>query len=128
MKIVQINDNLKINIEMIYSLEKYDNQFNINEWENNYKEYLEQFTKEPPLLEIDGGELYQPNVNEVIDTDKCKAYAEALNEYIINTIGEKPDYYEEFCIILCTGLKVNIDKTIYDKVNEYLERYINKEN
>ena len=44
MKIVQINDNLKINIEMIYSLEKYDNQFSINEWENNYKEYLEQFT------------------------------------------------------------------------------------
>lgn len=111
---------------MIYSLEKHNNQLDIDDWENNYKEYLEQFTNDPPLLTIDNGELYQPNVNEVIDTDKYKAYAEALNDYILNIVGEKPYYYEEFCIILCTGLKVNVDKTIYDKVNEYLNKFLDE--
>ena len=124
MKIVQINDNLKINIEMIYSLEKHNNQFDIDEWENNYKVYLEQFTKDPPLLEINEGELYRPNINETIDKDKLKLYGEALNYHILNIVGEKPYYYEEYFLILCTGLKVNIDKTIYDKVNEYLNNFL----
>ena len=126
MKIVQVNDNLKINIEMIYSLEKYNNKFNIDEWELTYKSYLEEFTNDPPLLEIDNGELYKPDTDKIIDKDKYKAYAKSLNEYILNIIGEKPDYVEEYYVILCSGLKVNIDKTIYNKLDEYLESYICK--
>lgn len=126
MKIVQVNDNLKINIEMIYSLERYNNKFNIDEWELTYKSYLEEFTNDPPLLEIDNGELYKPDTDKIIDKDKYKAYAKSLNEYILSIIGKKPDYVEEYYVILCSGLKVNIDKTIYNKLDEYLESYVCK--
>ena len=124
MKIVQINENLKINIEMIYSLEKKDNQFDIDEWEISYKEYIKEFTDDPPLLPISENEMYQPDPENGIDKDKVKLYGEALKNYILEIIGEKPYYYVEYTIILCTGLKVNIDKTIYDKLNEYLNEYI----
>lgn len=124
MKIVQINDNLKINIEMIYSLEKHDNQFDINEWESNYKEYLNTFLNDPPLLAINDDELFRPEQDNTNNKDKLKLYGEALNKYILDIIGEKPSYREEFYVILCTGLKVNIDKTIYNKIDKYLESYI----
>ena len=44
MKIIKISDNLKINIEMLYSLEKRDNKKDIDEWENRYQKYLSDFT------------------------------------------------------------------------------------
>ena len=37
MKIIKISDNLKINIEMLYSLEKRDNKKDIDEWEKHAK-------------------------------------------------------------------------------------------
>ena len=42
MKIIKINDNIKINIEMIYSLEHHNNQYEVDEWKNKYKSHLEE--------------------------------------------------------------------------------------
>jgi len=127
MKIIQINDNVKINIEMIYSLERKDNQNEINEWNNEYKKLLDEFTKNPPLLVIDNDELFQPKVDDINDSDKMMQYADSLNTYILSILGEQPEYVEKYQIILATGLKINIDKFIYDKINNYLEKYIDKE-
>ena len=52
MKIVKINDDLKINIEQIYSLERTDNQKDINTWNNNYEYYLNEYSKNPITLPI----------------------------------------------------------------------------
>lgn len=128
MKIIQINDHIKINVEMIYSLEYHHNQHLIDEWQNKYTSQLEEFSKDPPLLPISEDEVYKPVFGESIDEEKMKLYGDALTSYIVDCIGECPKYNEQYYVILCTGLKVNLDKTIYDKINEYLEQYIDKEN
>lgn len=127
MKIIQINDNVKINIEMIYSLERKVNENEINEWNNEYKKLLDEFTKNPPLLPIDNDELFQPKVDDINDSDKMMQYADSLNTYILSILGEQPEYVEKYQVILATGLKINIDKFIYDKINNYLEKYTEKE-
>lgn len=124
MKIVKINDNLKINIEMIYSLERHDNKNDIDEWNNNYSKYLEELSKDPPLLTITDTEVFQPKFGETNDENKMKLYGEALNNYILSIIGNCPTYVENYFIILVTGLKINIDKTIYDAIDEYLNNFL----
>ena len=124
MKIIQINDNIKINVEMIYSLEYHDNQSDIDEWQNNYKNYFKSFSDDPPLLPITDEELFQPIYGTDNDEEKMKLYLEALEYHIISIIGECPEYNETYYVILCTGLKINIDKVIYDKINEYLNKFV----
>ena len=124
MKIIQINDNIKINIEMIYSLEHHDNKSEIMEWENNYKDYFKSFSDDPPLLPINGEEVFQPIRGENNDEEKMKLYLDALTNYIISIVGSCPEFIETYYVILCTGLKININKTIYDKINEYLNKFV----
>lgn len=127
MKIIKINDNIKINIEDIYSLEKHNNQNEINEWNNKYDKYLTSFYKDPPLLPITDKEVFKPVYGEEIDKDKMKLYADALSNHILTIIGEPPVFKEIYFIILSTGIKINIDKTIYDIIDKHLEKYIEKE-
>ena len=127
MKIIQLSDNIKINIEAIYSLEKHNNQNELDEWENEYQNYIEQCTKDPPLLPITDDEVWRPIFGETCDEEKMKLYGESLSVYINSMIGECPILKENYIIILNTGLKINIDKFIYDKINNYLEKYIDKE-
>ena len=127
MKIIKINDNIKINIEMIYSLEHHNNQYEVDEWKNKYKSHLEEFSKNPPLLPISNDEVYKPVFGESVDEEKMKLYGDALSSYIVDCIGDCPKYVEQYYVILCTGLKVNLDKGIYDKINEYLEKNIDYE-
>ena len=126
MKIIKISDNLKINIEMLYSLEKRDNKKDIDEWENRYQKYLSDFTQDPPMLAITDDEVFQPVFGEEVDEDKMKLYGDALSNHIISIIGACPIYNETYFVILASGLKINIDKTIYDTIDEYLNKFMDK--
>ena len=126
MKIIKISDNLKINIEMLYSLEKRDNKKDIDEWENKYQKYLSNFTQDPPMLAITDDDVFQPVFGEEVDEDKMKLYGDALSNHIISIIGACPIYNETYFVILASGLKINIDKTIYDAIDEYLNKFMDK--
>ena len=126
MKIIKISDNLKINIEMLYSLEKRDNKKDIDEWENRYQKYLSDFTQDPPMLAITDDEVFQPVFGEEVDNEKMKLYGDALSNHIISIIGACPIYNETYFVILASGLKINIDKTIYDAIDEYLNKFLDK--
>ena len=124
MKIVKINDDLKINIEQIYSLERKNNQQKINEWINEYDDYIKDFTENPPELIIDDIKIYRPEFDKKNSKEDLNKYMKALDSYIISIIGERPKYNETYSVILITGLKINIDKIIYEKIDQYLEQYI----
>ena len=123
MKIVKINDDLKINIDCIYSLQCQNNDNDILKWEESYNELMQEYYDNPPLLALDNDELYKPEYGETIDNDKLSKYTDALNDYIITIIGEKPQYTETYILILTTGIKVSIDKIIYDALNKVLEKF-----
>lgn len=123
MKIVKINDDLKINIDCIYSLQCQNNDNDILKWEESYNELMQEYYDNPPLLALDNDELYKPEYGETIDNDKLSKYTDALNNYIITIIGEKPQYTETYILILTTGIKVSIDKIIYDALNKVLEKF-----
>ena len=127
MTIIEINKNLKINIDLIYSLEKSTNQYDINEWEKEYNEYIKLFSKDPPELYISNEKSYRPEFGKLNSEEDLSLYTKALDDHIISIIGEKPIYAESYSIILSTGLKININKTIYNTLNKYLDDYcINK--
>lgn len=123
MKIVKINDDLKINIDCIYSLQCQNNDNDILKWEESYNELMQEYYDNPPLLALDNDELYKPEYGETIDNDKLSKYTDALNNYIITIIGKKPQYIETYILILTTGIKVSIDKIIYDALNKVLEKF-----
>ena len=123
MKIVKINEDLKINIDCIYSLQHQNNNNDILKWEESYNELMQEYYDNPPLLQLDNDELYKPEYGETIDNDKLSKYTDALNNYIITIIGEKPQYIETYILILTTGIKVAIDKIIYDTLSKILEKF-----
>lgn len=123
MKIVKINDDLKINIDCIYSLQCQNNDNDILKWEESYNELMQEYYDNPPILALDDDELYKPEYGETIDNDKLSKYTDALNNYIITIIGKKPQYTETYILILTTGIKVSIDKIIYDALNKVLEKF-----
>ena len=123
MKIVKINEDLKINIDCIYSLQRQNNNNDILKWEESYNELMQEYYDNPPILALDNDELYKPEYGETIDNDKLSKYTDALNDYIITIIGKKPQYTETYILILTTGIKVSIDKVIYDALNKILEKF-----
>ena len=123
MKIVKINDNLKINIEQIYSLERTDNQNDIDIWNKNYKFYIEEYSQNPITLPISENKVFTPEFGKENDPEDLKLYAEALHNHILTIIGSPPKYIENFYVLLITGLRINIDKTIYNKIDKYLDQF-----
>lgn len=123
MKIVKINEDLKINIDCIYSLQRQNNNNDILKWEESYNELMQEYYDNPPILALDDDELYKPEYGETIDNDKLSKYTDALNDYIITIIGKKPQYTETYILILTTGIKVSIDKVIYDTLSKILEKF-----
>ena len=77
MKIVKINDDLKINIDCIYSLQCQNNDNDILKWEESYNELMQEYYDNPPLLALDNDELYKPEYGETIDNDKLSKYTNA---------------------------------------------------
>lgn len=123
MKIVKINDNLKINIEQIYSLERKTNINEVNDWNKSYQEYVNFFYKNPPEF-IDNEQIIKINFEDAIDDETLKKYSELLHQHIISIIGECPEYDESYQLILSTGLKISIGKQIYNKIDEYLNKLL----
>ena len=123
MIILAINDNLKINIESIYSLECRSNIMEIKNWEDSYKEYIEEYSKDPPLLVINDNEMYKPEYGTNVDKEKLEQYSIVLNNHIIGILGEKPTYTESYFVLLNTGVKIGIDKVIFDKINNVFKKY-----
>lgn len=123
MKIVKINDNLKINIEQIYSLERKTNSNEINDWNNQYQNYIDIFRNNPPEF-IDNGEIIKITFGDNVDNETLEKYSQLLHNHILSIIGERPEYYETYHVILSTGLKISIGKQIYDKIDEYLNNFI----
>ena len=127
MKIVKINDNIKINIEQIYSLQYSDNKNNIDNWNEKYNQYLNKFTEDPITLQISDDKVFTPNFHKENNAEDLKLYSIALNNHIISIIGKCPKFVKNYSLILSTGLKVNITKEIYDKVNEIFDQYLIQE-
>lgn len=126
MKIVKVNDNLLINIEQIYSLEKTNNNADIQSWEDLYNQTLNEYYKNPPELMLDGGIYFKPVFEKENDQKHLQEYIKKLNDLIINDIGPKPYFYETYKVILSTGLQITIDKNIYDHIEKYLLKYVLK--
>lgn len=123
MKIVQINDNLKINIEQIYSLERKSNFNEVDEWDKLYNDYIKMFSEDPPEF-MDEDHILKIKFGDNIDNETLEKYSKLLHQHIISIIGERPEYYETYHLILSTGLKISIGKQIYDKIDEYLNNYL----
>lgn len=132
MKIIKINDKLKINLDSIYSIQYISNENELIKFEEDKIKFITETYKDgnlPPLY-VDG-ELYKPEIEDIINesTDELvqKYYIE-FNNYL-NDVLCKPEEKNEYILILSSGLKVNIDKALYDRLNEELEKYvINNEN
>lgn len=123
MKILKINENYKVNIEHIYLLEKRTNMQAINEWKESYNFYLDLYTNEPPEFTHEN-KILKIKFNEKNDPELVKIYQEKLNEYIISIIGQCPKYEETYHLLLASGLKIQIGKYLYDKLNEILNKYV----
>lgn len=124
MKIVNINNSLKINIEQIYSIEKTDNLKEINNWKNEYKNYIEEYSKNPITLQISDNKVFAPEFGKENNKDDVKLYMVALHHHILSIIGEQPQLIENYYILLITGLKINISKDIYEKINNVFENFL----
>ena len=119
MKFFKISNGLLINIELIYALNIVNNNEDIENWENQYKWYVDTIMKDPISFDIDG-EDYVPDFDEEIDKDKLSKYMELLNNYIIEKIGDKPEYNEYYVTILNNGSNIRISKDVYDILHKYI--------
>ena len=120
MTLIEICENLIINIEHIYALGKENNQSKIDDWTSTYEAYINEFSKNPIELTVDG-QLYKPILEENVDKDLLNKYLEQLKYYILDLIGEKPEYYENYYTVLNSGNRVNLTKEVYDILKQYLK-------
>lgn len=133
MKIVQITPTQKINIEYIYSLEKNiaykGNENDIKEWNDSLHTLLEEYTKEnKELYCID--KYWKPSDANGDFSMKNKYFTEyirQLSELHISENGEKPELIEteySYEVILSSGVRVNIDKNMYELIGKELDKYL----
>lgn len=120
MKYVEIGDGLLINIEHIYALSIETNKQDIADWENMYNSYIKSFYDSPIELNIDG-KLYAPDFKTETNKELLEKYINALQDYIIELVGIKPEYIENYFTILASGNRVNLSKEVYDKLYKYIK-------
>ena len=68
MKWFKIAKDLKINIDHIYALAKENNDYEINEWEQTYNDYIKDIYENPIDLVVDG-KVCRPNFKENIQNN-----------------------------------------------------------
>lgn len=129
MKIIKINDNLKINLDCIYSIQHISNEQELQKFEENKIEFIAEAYEDGniPELYVDG-KLYKPSIEDIVNEkndENIQKYYVEFNNYL-NDVLNKPEEKHEYIIILSTGLKINIDKALYDTLNAELEKYVLK--
>ena len=127
MKVIKVNDNILINIEQVYSLEKYNNKQDILKWEEMYNNNIAEYMENPPEIEINGA-LFIPDYSKELNLDdpNINEYLFELHKLIYNNIGEKPIFKETYKLIMSTGLRITISKDIYDIIYKEMEKYVLK--
>lgn len=120
MKYFRIAEGLTINPELIFAIGTESNKSQLEEWDNQYSEYVNGIYEYPIELVIDG-QPFKPDFNKNIDPSILNKYMETLKEYIINNIGEKPEFRINYFVILSTGNKVYLTHEVYDAIMHYLD-------
>ena len=109
MKGIKINDDLYINIDLIYSIQHTVNSEHHDAWvqavenavkSDNFKEYVEHnnITKSSAPEEI-----------------------EKIYNIIKSQIGDCPPVEHTYTIILATGVKITVDENIFNIIRNYIE-------
>ena len=126
-KFIKINDNLSINVDSIYSIasevtNELSNIEEIQKFRNKAERFKDELKTNLPELEIKPGIMYKPDKDGIVE-EYYDSYLEKLQVYITTTLGQEPDYIYKinYYLYLLNGTKVNIDKTIYNKLMELVE-------
>lgn len=118
MHFVWLTDNYRVNLESIFSMEKkYVSDYtNIDNWNSAYDNWFNDII-ENGIHEDDG--INKDFDKENISDDDYKF----IIDYIKTIIGECPDpYIIEYCIILSTGVKLNIAEDKFLKIQEAIDK------
>lgn len=115
-KYIKIDDNLIINTDVIYAVQRIPQSVNLlDEWNEKVEARYNEIMSERPSLLV-GDETIEYGSDDYM----YYAHLEAEQEYE----NEKPDKnistIYKYSVMLNTGVNVNIDKSIYDKIiNSY---------
>jgi ABC-type dipeptide/oligopeptide/nickel transport system permease component len=128
--IIKINDDLRINVNTIYStqhiIEKQDNEeyaSAINKLNQQINEEYNELIAQRPVLTNIYGENISPDAPNYYDAVKELAKYNHIND-------ELPDKYincHKYVIILNSGTSVIVNKEIYDNINTVLDKFIYNE-
>lgn len=127
MKVIKINDNLKINLDAIYSLQHYTNLNELEKFEQIKTNFIKESYKDGNLPEFEiNGEYFAPDIEDIMNdniTDEIREYYVKFNDYL-NELLAKPELKDEYIVFLSTGAKIMIDEVLYDKINKILDQYV----
>lgn len=115
-KYIKIDDNLIINAEIIYAIQRIPKSVNLlDEWNEKVEARYNEIMSDKPSL------LVGDNTIEYGSEDYMYyAHLEAEQEYEDEKPENKISIIYKYSVMLNTGVNVNIDKSIYDKIIENL--------
>ena len=121
MRFVWINENYRVNIESIFSLER---RYVLNEdfkiWAQQYEQLIEEYKTNLPPIKDEEGIVHKVSNNS--SQEDIQLYSKLIKDEIYDKIGEQPNEYNyTYCIILSTGVKVNISQDKYEEINKIID-------
>lgn len=117
-KFVELVPDYIVNIDCIFSMQKVrkSNENAYGVWECNYQQHKKIYMENLPDVEIDG-KVYKASE----DDEQLNEYAKAVNQKILNEVGNPPpSVINECTIITCTGVKIIINEEKYDAILNYI--------
>lgn len=125
MKFVDINENYKVNLDAIFSLERriIPNKEECERYNDKLDIVSAEITENPPSL-LCNGEMYNP-VHDVNAKDNplFEEYEKKLKEYLYSQVGEQPPLYKyEYYAILSTGMKVQLAQNKYEAITKAISQ------
>ena len=127
MHIIKINDNLKINLDTIYSIQHFTNNSELEQFEKIKLNFIKETYGDGELPEFEiNGKMFRPNINDILENnvnDEINDYYIKFNDFL-NELLSKPEEKNEYILFLSTGAKITIDKPLYEKLDKMLEKYV----